>query len=1451
MTLSQVSSGKQPTPSLLPDLPLPLLSDSISQHAQYILGQIYARKKIGSELVVHGPLHLARVSVFSVIAEQLGRSLDPSIPALSSEEMKYLQIAGLFHDMAREGDGADLWDLQSAEMCFHYLRQLGVEISTAIRVAEYIVNKDSHANGRYKLHFNESSGKLNAIQDLHDHTQTWPEILLGFADLIDILRCRHEFDMAHASNAFYYRFKERVPAEYWGILRDAWFNFIVSMGALTYWSQDRRTFKRYNDPSGASEAFDFVETFLMKQDEHHVACFPLLNVLYGSSHPIVLQQLFPESSDRLQARLNSTSHPLLIRGFSVPFHTKKKEDKTDLAKEMAYAKEGNQHRCISMVVPGSIPLFSTGFVLEVDKINFASPFNTYYGSEAQPYFLSAYEGNEVYMVGKSLYPELAHRPLQKKEDIFQALQSIASYRFPTKSDDPNDLRNTELRATYQLADVKAIYCDPNSYHYIADSARKERWRNLVTAIFMQDYVCAETDRDVSVLPLIVFDPLLGKIRDVTSEIRPRILQESKALFRDFFKEKSFLWYSDLASFLKDKKNMLLPQISPFYQELSAMYQEEQTKKIQALFEEIKEYPVESLSVQGFYQAMRHPEDYIGKEKTIYNCITLFLKPDADLLPLTQEHRLLLYSYLQKILAFSEPLDEETTVYKNYLFEMLLRSKKKTVSVKPLPPTSRGSSVGSSEAVLAETMDDAKKTDGLNEFVFDEFIKNMDAIYHSDNIVLSCDLVKNMTNCLELLEPKQRDLVRDMFFSKVMRGLKATEVSLSASTITYYCIDFLHQLSRGNPIAERDVKLWIREKIPALNDPTILVFDIFKRSYFDNMEGVDLDAFYSLVKQHLKKSSFEPFSYRELKNSTIPAVERFVHLFHHTPNGQRIIQTELNKLLLWVTHPDQIKKYKSNCLKILTKISNLYEEAGIIFSDAEAAKPISHVFCKAFFSELSDFTMHFSLENKSAQKKLQQLELFFGLLNKPRISAAVVPTHFFNTIYAQVTIFLDQLDAFATQQATSDYVYTLQARWYAQLGGNIQPGERITKEVLLAQLRRCQPGVFSTEMPGAGRFVLGENESSRRPDVQVAHDETPREKIQRLAREGMKTTVLPLSDEMLAKIKSPTGFSLLYFCAFLENGQHAVKRLIESGMNINQTDEKTGSTVLYHAVYNGNFSVMQHLVEAGADVNIADYNGYTPLSVAAANNRLDIVEWLLAHGAKTDLPSKHNHSALSLAVYNNHPAIVQILVQYGANVNHANALSGRSILHDAIGREGHRLIIQELLKAKADVNFADNIGDTPLHQAVINGQLDLVEELIAYGAEVERPNKEGKTALDLVTDKLIPTEMPASDALEISAPLGKILCLFLQTALKTYISKQAGLYGLFIDCQPGQKVQAINNLLQVLEDTAKQDVSAPHKEILQGDPKLAKLYDLTIHYLRISGRLFEAEVHQVPQTSSYG
>ena len=57
--------------------------------------------------------------------------------------------------------------------------------------------------------------------------------------------------------------------------------------------------------------------------------------------------------------------------------------------------------------------------------------------------------------------------------------------------------------------------------------------------------------------------------------------------------------------------------------------------------------------------------------------------------------------------------------------------------------------------------------------------------------------------------------------------------------------------------------------------------------------------------------------------------------------------------------------------------------------------------------------------------------------------------------------------------------------------------------------------------------------------------------------------------------------------------------------------------------------------------------------------------------------------------------------------------------------------QLLLNAGAEVNTASSQGDTPLHFAVISGDLDLVEMLVTAGADLSARNKDGQTPLEMV------------------------------------------------------------------------------------------------------------------------
>jgi cytohesin len=103
-----------------------------------------------------------------------------------------------------------------------------------------------------------------------------------------------------------------------------------------------------------------------------------------------------------------------------------------------------------------------------------------------------------------------------------------------------------------------------------------------------------------------------------------------------------------------------------------------------------------------------------------------------------------------------------------------------------------------------------------------------------------------------------------------------------------------------------------------------------------------------------------------------------------------------------------------------------------------------------------------------------------------------------------------------------------------------------------------------------------------------------------------------------------------------------------------------------------------LVElGGADVNVVDGCGDWPLKSAAEDNDVERITWLLSHGAEVDLTST-GETALHSAVRSDSREAVDALLEAGANPN-SQDVDGWTPLFGASSRE----VIYALRKAGAD------------------------------------------------------------------------------------------------------------------------------------------------------------------------
>ncbi len=236
-----------------------------------------------------------------------------------------------------------------------------------------------------------------------------------------------------------------------------------------------------------------------------------------------------------------------------------------------------------------------------------------------------------------------------------------------------------------------------------------------------------------------------------------------------------------------------------------------------------------------------------------------------------------------------------------------------------------------------------------------------------------------------------------------------------------------------------------------------------------------------------------------------------------------------------------------------------------------------------------------------------------------------------------------------------------------------------------------------------------------------------------------------------------GSPALHF-AVREDNLWLVETLLSVGAALNGQGTVRGTTALFHCV---TAEMCRYLIEQGADVNLTDKNGITPLMFHAYVGNIDVVETLLEQKADWTLRDNQGADVLMHAVAGGRSETALQLHDWG--FSEVLCADGSGLFLHACASGNERLIrmvagwdvdiyaqnkqhltplmvvtpfakpplLRKLKEYGFDVNAQTTDGMTALMGAVMHGNVRAVRWFLENGANRNLRNAAGKTAMDMI------------------------------------------------------------------------------------------------------------------------
>jgi cytohesin len=208
-------------------------------------------------------------------------------------------------------------------------------------------------------------------------------------------------------------------------------------------------------------------------------------------------------------------------------------------------------------------------------------------------------------------------------------------------------------------------------------------------------------------------------------------------------------------------------------------------------------------------------------------------------------------------------------------------------------------------------------------------------------------------------------------------------------------------------------------------------------------------------------------------------------------------------------------------------------------------------------------------------------------------------------------------------------------------------------------------------------------------------------------------------------------------AALEGRLDIMQALIDKGAD-KDIQDSMGLTPLHWAIMAQQRKAVTMLIKNHAQVNATDNSQRSPLHLAILYGLTDEVQELVVAGADKEaecqMEDGKSQRPLYLAALGNYAAIINILAAAQVNLNVQEQRLQKTALHIAT-EEGNLAAMRALIAAGANRDVHDANGFTPLHIAVTKGYSEAVNILIAAGADINAQDSfHLRTPLQIATER---------------------------------------------------------------------------------------------------------------------